>query len=85
MPFLLQIWMFASPVVYATTLVPERYRFAYGLNPAVAFIEGFRWAILGASSLTFPMVALSTTISVVVFIGGAFFFRRVERGFADNV
>ena len=85
MPFLLQIWMFASPVVYATTLVPERYRFAYGLNPAVAFIEGFRWAILGASSLTLPMVALSTTIALVVFIGGAFFFRRVERGFADNV
>ncbi len=85
MPFLLQIWMFASPVVYATTLVPERYRFIYGLNPAVAFIEGFRWAILGGSSLTVPMVVISSLIAVAVFTGGAFFFRRVERGFADTV
>ncbi len=85
MPFLLQVWMFASPVVYATTLVPEKWRYLYGLNPAVAFIEGFRWAILGGSSLTVQMVIVSSAIAVAVFIGGAFFFRRVERGFADNV
>jgi lipopolysaccharide transport system permease protein len=85
MPFLLQVWMFASPVAYATTIVPERWRAIYSLNPAVAFIEGMRWAVLGTSSLTPLMVEVSAAFSIVVFIGGAFFFRRVERGFADTV
>ncbi len=85
MPFLLQVWMFASPVAYATTIVPEKYRAIYALNPAVAFIEGARWAILGSSALTASMVMTATAFAIVVFVGGAFFFRRVERGFADNV
>ena len=85
MPFLLQVWMFASPVAYATTIVPERWRAIYSLNPAVAFIEGMRWAVLGTSSLTPLMVGVSAAFSIVVFVGGAFFFRRVERGFADAV
>ncbi|HEY0243023.1 MAG TPA: ABC transporter permease [Gemmatimonadaceae bacterium] len=85
MPFMLQVWMFASPVAYAASLVPEKWRLLYSINPAVAFVEGTRWSILGASSLTAPMVALTTAIGVTVFIGGAFFFRRVERGFADAV
>ena len=57
MPFMLQVWMFASPVAYATSIVPEKWRLIYSLNPAVAFIEGARWSILGTSSLTAPMVA----------------------------
>lgn len=85
MPFLIQVWMFASPVVYATTIVPQKWRLVYGLNPAVAFIEGTRWAVLGNSSLTPPMVGVATAFSALVFVGGAFFFRRVERGFADSV
>lgn len=85
MPFMLQVWMFASPVVYATTIVPERWRLLYSLNPAVAFIEGARWSILGASSLSPEMVAVASAIAVTVFVAGAFFFRRVERGFADSV
>jgi lipopolysaccharide transport system permease protein len=85
MPFILQVWMFASPVAYAAALVPEKYRMVYSINPAVAFVEGARWAILGSSSLTAPMVLLTTGIGLVVFIGGAFFFRRTERGFADAV
>jgi len=85
LPFMLQVWMFASPVAYATTIVPERLRVYYSLNPAVAFIEGTRWAVLGSSSITPAMVAVSVVLSVGVFIGGAFFFRRVERGFADVV
>ena len=85
MPFLLQVWMFASPVAYATSIVPERWRLLYGLNPAVAFIEGVRWAVLGNSSITPGIVAVATALSAAVFIGGAFFFRRVERGFADTV
>ena len=85
MPFMLQVWMLASPVAYATTIVPERFRSIYSLNPAVAFIEGTRWAVLGSSSVTGSMVAITTAVSLAVFIGGAFFFRRVERGFADAV
>lgn len=85
MPFMIQVWFFASPVAYATTIVPEQWRLLYGLNPAVAFIEGTRWAILGSSSITPEIVAVAVAFSTTVFIGGAFFFRRVERGFADTV
>ncbi len=85
MPFLLQVWMFASPVAYATTLVPEKWRLVYALNPAVAFIEGTRWAVLGSSSVTAPMVVQAAGLSLVIFLGGAFFLRRVERSFADSV
>jgi lipopolysaccharide transport system permease protein len=85
LPFLLQVWMFASPVAYATTIVPEKWRLYYSLNPAVAFIEGARWSVLGTSSITPAMVGITTVLSLAVFVGGAFFFRRVERGFADAV
>lgn len=85
MPFLLQVWMFASPVAYATSIVPERWRLLYALNPAVAFIEGARWAVLGTSSITPQAVVVAVAFGAAVFISGAFFFRRVERGFADTV
>ena len=84
-PFLLQVWMFASPVAYAATIVPEKYRLLYSLNPAGAFIEGARWSVLGNSSITGAMVAITTIVGIAVFLGGAFFFRRTERGFADSV
>jgi lipopolysaccharide transport system permease protein len=85
MPFMLQVWMFASPVAYAASLVPEKWRLLYSINPAVAFVEGARWSILGTGSLTAPMVAMTAALGLLVFVGGAFFFRRVERGFADAV
>jgi len=85
MPFMLQVWMFASPVAYATSIVPEQWRLLYGLNPAVAFIEGLRWAVLGTSSITRETVALAVAIATMIFISVAFVFRRVERGFADTV
>ena len=85
MPFLLQVWMFASPVAYAAAIVPEKYRLIYSINPAVAFIEGARWSILGTSSIKPEMIAVTAVFSLVVFVAGAFFFRRVERGFADSV
>jgi lipopolysaccharide transport system permease protein len=84
-PFLLQVWMFASPVAYATSIVPEQWRVLYSFNPAVAFIEGARWSILGTSALDPRMVVIAAVIGIAVFIAGAFFFRRVERGFADAV
>lgn len=85
MPFMLQVWMFASPVAYATSIVPEQWRLLYGLNPAVAFIEGLRWAIFGTGSITSQTVGIAVATATVVFVSGAFFFRRVERGFADTV
>lgn len=85
MPFLMQVWMFASPVAYSTTIVPEKWRLLYSLNPAVVFVEGARWAVLGSSSIRPSMVIVTTIVALTVFIAGAFFFRRVERGFADSV
>jgi lipopolysaccharide transport system permease protein len=85
LPFLVQIWLYASPVVYASSLIPEQWRWLYSLNPAVGVIEGFRWALLGSTTLTLPMLLSSVLIGIGVFVGGAFFFRRVERSFADVI
>ncbi len=85
LPFLLQMWLYASPVVYASSLVPERWRWLYSLNPAVGVIEGFRWSLLGSDTLTAPMLAASTLVGLILFVSGAYFFRRVERSFADII
>ncbi len=85
LPFVIQVWMFASPVVYAASLVPPEWLWLYSLNPAVGFIEGFRWSLLGQSSLTTWMVICSTVIGLLFFFSGAYFFRRVERSFADVI
>jgi lipopolysaccharide transport system permease protein len=84
-PVLLQIWMYATPVAYSSSLVPERWLLLFGLNPAVAFIEGFRWATLGHSVLSAEMVIASALVSISMFISGIAFFSRVERGFADRI
>jgi lipopolysaccharide transport system permease protein len=83
LPFIIQVWLFASPVAYTAGLVPEKWKLIYSLNPMVGIIEGFRTAFLGTSSLTTQMLAISTALSVVAFVTGALFFRRVERSFAD--
>lgn len=85
LPFLIQVWMFASPVVYSSSLIPERWRWLYALNPAVGYIEGFRWSLLGQSTLDWWMVLSATAVSLLAFVSGAFFFRRVERTFADVI
>lgn len=85
LPFLIQVWMFASPVVYSSSLIPEPWRRLYALNPAVGYIEGFRWSLLGQATLDWWMVVSATVISLLAFVGGAFFFRRVERTFADVI
>jgi lipopolysaccharide transport system permease protein len=82
-PFLIQVWMYASPVVYATSLVPDAFRWLFSLNPAVGIIEGFRWALLGGSALSLGMVLVSAVAGLLVFVSGLYVFRRVERGFAD--
>ena len=84
LPFLTQLWLFATPVVYSTRLVPQPWRALYGLNPMVGVVDGFRWALLGTSvPLTGLMV--STTAAVVLAATGALYFRRMERAFADIV
>jgi len=84
LPFTLQVWLYASPAVYAASLVPEQWRFAYALNPMVGVIEGFRWAFLGGSP---PTVALAESVVVgsLMLLGGAAIFGRVERTFADVI
>lgn len=84
-PFLVQAWMYATPVVFSTSLVPEHWRTLYALNPLVAAIEGTRWAILGQSSITLEMLLSSVAVTSVVLVTGLLFFRRVERTFADVI
>jgi len=86
LPFLTTIWMYISPVVYASSTIPAKWRFLYSLNPMVGVIEGFRWALLGTKqSISAGMIAISSGIALLIFITGLFFFRRMERVFADMI
>lgn len=83
-PFLTQFWMYVTPVVYPASLVPEQWRALYALNPMVGVIEGFRWALLGTSA--FPSsIWISTVTAFLLLLSGAYYFRRLEKTFADVV
>jgi len=84
-PFLIQIWMFLSPVAYPASLVPEKWRLLYSLNPMAGVIEGFRWALLGKESPDFKVIAVSTAVVVVLLLSGLVYFKRMERTFADVI
>ena len=84
-PFLIQIWMFSTPIAYPSSLLSDRARTIYGLNPMVGVVDGFRWTLLGTGEPPWPSVAASAAAAVVILILGAFFFRRAERSFADLV
>jgi homopolymeric O-antigen transport system permease protein len=84
-PFLAQFWFFVSPVAYPSSLVPERWKVLYSLNPMVGVVEGFRWALLGKTEAPGPWVAVSLVVTLVLFIGGLYYFRRMEKTFADVV
>lgn len=84
-PFLTQIWMFLSPVLYPVSLVPEKWRFLYGLNPMAGVIEGFRWALLGSENPDFSVISVSSAAILLLLILGIFYFKRVERFFADVI
>jgi len=77
--------MFASPIAYSATLVPDQWRVLYSLNPMVGVINGFRWALLGQDAFPGIAIFVALIVGLIVFIGGAFVFRRVERGFADVI
>jgi lipopolysaccharide transport system permease protein len=83
-PFLIQIWLFASPVVYASSLIPEPLRVWYGLNPMAGVIDGFRWALLGTGAPS-AMVLVSVGMVLVLLVSGMFYFRRMEQFYADIV
>jgi lipopolysaccharide transport system permease protein len=85
LPFLTQLWMFATPIAYPSSLLDEPWRTLYALNPMAGVVEGFRWALLGADTRPGGMIAASTCATLAILIGGAYYFRRMERTFADVV
>ncbi len=85
-PFIVQAWMYASPVAYSATLIPQGWgQLAYGLNPMAGVIQGFRWAVLGVGQPSVGLLGLSTLVAFLVLISGVLYFRRMERTFADIV
>jgi lipopolysaccharide transport system permease protein len=85
LPFLTQLWLFATPNAYPSSLLPEPWRTLYGINPMVGVVEGFRWALLGAKTAPGPMLIVSSLAALALLVGGAFYFRRLEKTFADVV
>lgn len=84
-PFLVQFWMYITPVVYPSSLLDEPWRTIYGLNPMVGVVEGFRWALLGRGNSPGWMIAVSIVTAILLLVSGAYYFRRMERTFADVV
>jgi lipopolysaccharide transport system permease protein len=84
-PLLVQLWLFASPIAYPVTLVPEAYREIYAINPMVSILQLFRWAVIGTAPPTLGMVAVSTATAAGFFAVGLAYFRRTERTFADVI
>lgn len=82
-PFLIQLWLFATPIAYPSSLLPEQWRSVYALNPMVGVVEGFRWALLGTDTAPGLMAGVSFVASLTILVSGAFFFRRMEKTFAD--
>lgn len=84
-PFITQFWLFATPVVYPSSLLTEPWRTIYGLNPMVGVVEGFRWALLGTNTAPRSTILVSAAAALLLLVGGAFYFRRMEQTFADVV
>jgi lipopolysaccharide transport system permease protein len=85
-PFVVQLGLFVSPVAFATSQVPERWRTLYAFNPMVGIIDGFRWSILsGRTPIEAPLIGVSVAVTLAVLIVGVWYFRRTERGFADAI
>jgi lipopolysaccharide transport system permease protein len=84
-PFLTQFWLFASPIAYPSSLLSEPWRTLYGINPMVGVVEGFRWALLGTDTAPGPIMIVSSLVALALLIGGAYYFRRLEKSFADVV
>ncbi|MEO8357315.1 MAG: ABC transporter permease [Chloroflexota bacterium] len=84
-PFITQAWLFATPVAYPSSLLSEPWRTLYGLNPMVGVVEGFRWALLGTDTAPGPMIIISFIVAFLILISGTYYFRRMEKTFADVI
>ena len=84
-PFITQFWLFATPVAYPSSLLSEPWQTLYGINPMVGVVEGFRWALLGTGTSPGTMILLSSVVALALLVSGAFYFRRMEKTFADVV
>jgi lipopolysaccharide transport system permease protein len=82
-PFLVQAWLFATPIAYSSSLLSEPWRPLYGINPMVGVVEGFRWALLDTDTAPGPMIFVSSLVAIGLFVSGVFYFRRMEKTFAD--
>jgi lipopolysaccharide transport system permease protein len=85
LPFVIQIWMYATPIVYPLSMVPEKWRSVYSLNPMVGIIEGFRWSLLGTGHPDMRAVSIAIALITIALLGGLIYFRKVERSFADVI
>jgi len=83
--FLVQVWLFLTPVAYPSSIIPERWRVFYGLNPMTGVVEGFRWALLGKAAPSLSMLLVSILMVLAILIGGLYYFRRMEQTFADLI
>lgn len=83
--FLIQFWLFSTPIAYPSSLIPEPWRTVYAINPMVGVVEGFRWALLGTKTAPGPIIIVSSMVAFIVLVSGAFYFRRMEKIFADVV
>ena len=84
-PFVTQVWLFATPIAYPSSLLSEQWRVVYALNPMVGVVEGFRWGLLGTGQPSVLPIIASAVAAVITLVTGAFFFRRVEKTFADII
>jgi lipopolysaccharide transport system permease protein len=84
-PFLTQFWLFATPIAYPSSLLSQPWRTLYGINPMVGVSEGFRWALLGTDTAPGPIIIVSSLVALALLVGGAFYFRRLEKSFADVI
>jgi lipopolysaccharide transport system permease protein len=85
-PFIIQFGLYISPVGFSSNIVPEKWRWLYSLNPMVGVIDGFRWAIIGGdASIYWPGFLLSLTLVILLLVSGIWYFRRLERNFADII
>jgi len=85
LPFVIQVWMFATPIVYPLSMIPEKWRTLYSLNPVVGIVEGFRWSLLGTGRPDLAAVGISLVFIVIALFGGVVYFRKMERSFADVI
>jgi lipopolysaccharide transport system permease protein len=85
LPFVIQIWMFGTPIAYPLSMVPEKWRTLYSLNPMVGIIEGFRWSLLGTGHPNMRSISIAIALVAIALVGGIVYFRKMERSFADVI